>query len=258
MMSDIKIIVAMHKQYRLPKDEVYYPVHVGAAGKESIGCARDDSGENISAKNPNYCELTGLYWAWKNLKSDYLGLAHYRRYFASKKGGDKWERIATGADIEKALTKADIILPVKRNYFIETNYDQYVHAHNAADLDITREILQEKYPEYVSAFDGSMKRTSGHRFNMFVMRRDLADEYCAWLFDVLFELEKRLDISAYSAYDARVFGFVSERLMDVWIGTKKVRYTEMPVVFMEEINWWKKGTAFLKRKFLNEKYSASF
>lgn len=257
-MTDIKIIVAMHKPYKLPTDEIYYPVHVGAAGKESIGCTRDDTGVNISDKNPNYCELTGLYWAWKNLKSSYLGLAHYRRYFASKKSGDKWDCIASGSDIEKALSKADIILPVKRNYFIETNYAQYVHAHNAADLDITRKIIQEKYPEYISAFDSSMKRTSGHRFNMFVMRRDLADEYCSWLFDILFELEKRLDISSYNAYDARVFGFVAERLLDVWLETRKIRYIEMPVVFMEEINWWKKGTAFLKRKFMHEKYSASF
>lgn len=252
-MSDIKIIIAMHKPYKLPKDEIYYPVHVGAAGKKSIGCMRDDEGKNISVKNLNYCELTGLYWAWKNLESDYLGLVHYRRYFASKKRGDKWERIAKKSDIEKVLTKVDIILPNKRNYFIETNYGQYVHAHNAADLDITRRILLEKYPEYVSAFDRSMKQTSGHRFNMFVMHRRLADEYCAWLFGILFELEKQLDISAYSAYDARVFGFVAERLLDVWIDTKKVNYTEMPVLFMEEINWWKKGTAFLKRKFLHKK-----
>lgn len=93
-----------------------------------------------------------------------------------------------------------------------------------------------------------MKRTSGHKFNMLIMKRELLDDYCTWLFDLLFELEKRLDISAYSANDKRVFGFVSERLLDVWIGTNQIEYQEMPVLFMEKQNWLVKGKNFLKRK----------
>ena len=82
-----------------------------------------------------------------------------------------------------------------------------------------------------------MKKTSGHRFNMFIMKRDKLDSYCEWLFDILFELEARLDISEYSANDARVFGFVSERLLDVWIYTIDFEYKVIPYVFMEEQNW---------------------
>ena len=78
---DIKILVAVHKPYWMPADDVYLPLHVGKSGKEDIGFAGDDTGENISHKNANYCELTGLYWAWKNLAADYIGLCHYRRYF---------------------------------------------------------------------------------------------------------------------------------------------------------------------------------
>ncbi|MBQ3973839.1 MAG: DUF4422 domain-containing protein, partial [Lachnospiraceae bacterium] len=78
MAKTIKIIVASHKSYWMPEDPVYLPVQVGAAGKEDLGYVRDDSGDNISGKNVNYCELTGLYWAWKNLEADYIGLAHYR------------------------------------------------------------------------------------------------------------------------------------------------------------------------------------
>ena len=84
----IRMIVATHKPYWMPEDPVYLPVQVGAAGRESLGFQRDDEGENISAKNPNYCELTGLYWAWKNLDADYIGLVHYRRYFSGA-GTDK-------------------------------------------------------------------------------------------------------------------------------------------------------------------------
>lgn len=258
--ADIKIMIALHKPYRVAMDPVYYPVHVGAEGKpgfETEGAHAilpDNEGDNISVKNPNYCELTGLYYMWKNVPSDYLGLVHYRRYFGCGHDRDKWKRIADGAVIRRQLQKADIILPSPRNYVIETNYSQYIHAHHAVDLDTTRQIIEEKYPDYLSAYDRSMRETTGHRFNMFVMRRDLADQYCSWLFDILFELEQRLDISSYSVNDARVFGFVSERLIDPWIRTNHYSYTEMPVIDMEDVNWLKKGSAFVMRKIRGGKY----
>lgn len=249
-MSDIKIIIATHKSYQMPKDSMYLPIHVGAEGKADLGYLKDNSGDNISEKNANYCELTGLYWAWKNLDADYIGLAHYRRHFCLKSSkGDKWQKILTKEQLEPLLQKHNIILPNPRNYFIETNYDQYVHAHHAEDLDTTRQILQERYPDYLPIYDDYMKRTIGHRFNMFIMKKEIFDAYCSWLFEILFELEKRLDISDYSKNDARVFGFVSERLIDVWIENNKLSYLEMPVEFMEKENWLKKGSAFLKRKF---------
>lgn len=246
---DIKIIVATHKKYWMPDDPMYLPLHVGAEGKESIGYTPDNTGDNISGKNANYCELTGLYWAWKNLKADYIGLAHYRRHFSNgKQLGDKKDKVINQTELEKCLSEADILLPKPRNYWIETNYSQYAHAHHAIDLDTTRAIIQEKYPEYIKAYDESMKRTTGHRFNMFIMKKDKFDEYCEWLFDILFELENRLDISSYNKNDARVFGFVSERLLDIWLETKGYNYKTMPYVFMESQNWVIKGWNFLKRK----------
>ena len=248
MSSGIRILVAAHKLYKMPSDGIYLPIHVGASGKQPIpGFTTDDTGDNISSKNPNFCELTGLYWAWKNLSCDYLGLVHYRRHFRGNRG------IALESEIADVLREADVILPRKRNYFIETNRSQYVHAHHSVDLDETRRILEERYPDYVAAFDRSMESRSGHRFNMFVMRRDLADRYCKWLFDVLFELEQRLDISKYSVYDARVFGFVSERLLDVWIETNGIGFRELPVLNLESQHWPQKIANFLKRKFFGHK-----
>ena len=81
-MKNIKIIVATHKEYNMPSDDIYLPVQVGAEGKKDLGYQKDNIGNNISKKNPFFCELTGLYWAWKNLKADYIGLAHYRRHFS--------------------------------------------------------------------------------------------------------------------------------------------------------------------------------
>ena len=238
---DLRIVVAAHKPYPMPSGEAYLPMLVGAALRrieDNPPYQRDDEGENISARNPNYCELTGLYWAWKNLKADAIGLIHYRRHFK-----------ATPERIAALLERHDIILPRKRNYFIETNYSQYVHAHHAVDLDLTRTILAERHPECVPAFDRVMKRTSGHRFNMLVMKRNVLDAYCTWLFDILFELERRLDISSYSANDARVFGFVAERLLDVWLEAKGRDYSELPVRNLENQHWPRKIANFLLRKF---------
>ena len=252
---DIKIIVAAHKAYRFPTDAMYLPVHAGKAlhPELDLGFLGDDTGENISEKNPNFCELTCLYWAYQNLQAEYVGLAHYRRHFARPALSDKWQRILTKKQLEQLLKKAPVVLPKKRNYFIETNYQQYIHAHHKADLEQTENILREYYPEYLPAYEKCMASTKGHRFNMFVMRQDLFRDYCQWLFDILFQLEDRLDISHYSAYDARVFGFVAERLLDVWILTNQISYVEAPVCNMENQHWGKKILDFLKRKYLKKK-----
>lgn len=234
----MKLLVATHKPYPMPDGPAYLPIHVGAAGKPSIGFARDDEGDNISARNASFCELTGLYWAWKNLPGeDAIGLLHYRRHFR-----------VTPEEIADALEKFPCVLPKPRNYFIETTYSQYVHAHHAADLDTTRAILAERHPGFLDAFDATMKSTRGHRFNMLVMRRPLLDAYCTWLFDVLFELERRLDISSYSPYDARVFGFVGERLLDVYVTAQNIPYAEFPVRNLESQHWPRKILNFLLRK----------
>ena len=249
---NIALLVASHKEYDMPDDPMYMPIWVGARINPSKNYTPDNTGENISRKNKNYCELTAIYWAWKNLESDYIGLCHYRRYFKGKKRfpvNGKQIEILSKDETESLLDKYDVILPRKRNYYIETTYSQYVHAHHRIDLDTTRQIIEELYPEYVEMFDKLMNKTAGHKFNMFIMRRDIFDNYCDWLFSILFELERRLDISGYSVNDARVFGFVAERLLDVWIETNGISYGELPLVNCESQNWPKKGAAFLKRKF---------
>ena len=248
-MAELRIVVAAHKPYAMPSDPVYLPLQVGAAGHDPIsGFARDDEGKSISARNARWCELTGLYWAWRNLDADAIGLVHYRRLFKGAHG------IATGAELSALLEHHDAILPRRRNYFIESTYSQYAHAHHAQDLDMVRQIMLERHPGCLAAFDAAMMSSRGHRFNMLVMKRPMLNAYCEWLFDILFELERRLDISSYSPYDARVFGFVGERLLDVWLtGTsdgRSVRACELPVLHLESQHWPRKILAFLCRKFL--------
>ncbi len=255
--KDIKILVATHKSYWMPSDDVYLPLHVGRHGKADLGYTGDNIGDNISSKNANFCELTGLYWAWKNLQCEYIGLCHYRRYFAGKGSGesveDKRQRILTRGDYEELLEEYDVVLPKKRNYYIETVRSQYEHAHNKRDLHEVEKIICQMYPEYHESFNIVMSQTRLYILNMFVMRKALFDEYATWLFNILFELEKRIDISSYNQYEARVYGFLSERLFNVWLTKKQLRTVDVPVVFLEKQNWGKKIGKFLSRKFFGKR-----
>ena len=264
MEKNIKMIVATHKKYEMPKDLMYVPLQVGADGKEKItDYEQDNIGDNISSKNPYFCELTGLYWAWKNLDADYIGLSHYRRHFSLSKRlpkeiNERIEKVLNYMEVSKILDKVDIILPNKRKYYIENLYSHYKHTMYIEPLDKTGKIIEEKYPEYIEEFKKLQKRTSAHMFNMFIMKKEILDSYCEWLFDILFELEKRIDFTKYDIFHSRFFGRVSELLLDVWINTNNLKYEEVRVIDIEKVNWIKKGFSFLGAKFFGKKYSKSF
>ncbi len=263
-MKDVKVIVATHKEYQMPTDKLYLPLHVGAdSNKNKTSFKKDNTKDNISKKNPYFCELTGLYWAWKNLKNDYIGLVHYRRHFSLDKKKykteeEKFKHLLTLEEVNKLLEDTDVIVPKKRKYYIENLYDHYKHTMYIEPLDETRKIIKKKYPKYLDEFDKLHKRTSAHMFNMFIMKKDILNDYCTWLFDILFELEKKIDSSKYDAFHARFYGRISELLLDVYLNTNGINYKEVKVIDMQRINWWKKGTSFLKAKFLGKKYDKSF
>lgn len=228
-MIDLRIVVATHKEYDIPEKEYLLPVHAGASiSNIDLPYQKDNVGINISNKNKNYCELTALYWAYKNLKADYIGLCHYRRYFDLD-------------DID--ISKYEVILPKKRHYYIETVYDQFKHAHGSIGLDTVRNILNRDYPDYIDSFDKQMNQRSLHIYNMFIMKYDLFIDYCDFLFDVLEKTEKELgDVD-------RLYGYLGERLLDVYLDKKNIEYKEVKVINTENINWIKKGYNFLKRKY---------
>lgn len=259
----IKVIVATHKKYVMPEDSMYLPIHVGRENKQDLGYTGDNTGDNISLKNPYYCELTGMYWAWKNIEADYLGLSHYRRHFTNskripKKEKQKFKILLNKEQAEKILKNTDIILPKARKYYIENLYDHYKHTMHIEPLDETRKIMEEQCPEYLVEFDKLHKRTSAHMFNMFIMKKEYYDKYCEWMFNILFELEKRIDPKQYDSFHARYLGRISELLLDIWINTNNLKYQEVKVIDMQNVNWLKKGTAFLTAKFTGKKYGKSF
>ncbi|MBR3180620.1 DUF4422 domain-containing protein [Candidatus Saccharibacteria bacterium] len=262
-MKDIKVFVATHKKYQMPLDSIYLPIQVGAHKKESLGYVRDDLGYNISSKNPFFCELTGLYWAVNNFDADYIGLVHYRRHFSETKAHEKesskrLKHALSGERINELLKETDIILPKKRNYYIENLYDHYKHTMYIEPLDEAGKIIEYYYPEFYPEFKRLKKRTSAHMFNMIIAKKSILEDYCNWLFDILFKLEERIDMSVYDDFHARFYGRVSELLLDVYINTKGLSYKEVPVLDVEKVDWFKKGFAFLSAKFTGRKYAKSF
>lgn len=238
---NIEIFVAGHKASAQLSDNIFIPIHVGRAGREASFCEiGDDTGDNISSKNDSFCELTALYWIWKNTRnSDYVGLFHYRRHlnfsakdtFENEWGVTEYESLTqsyidtnnlTASGVESAIQGYDIILPRKwdvRNAHSSSMYDHYNKGpeHFIRDYDAALEVLKNKYPEY-SAFVKNVNNShQGYFTNMFVMKRDIFDKYCEWLFDILFELEKNLDISTYSLQERRIFGYLSEWLFNIFI-----------------------------------------
>jgi len=275
MAQKVNVIIATHKKYNMPKDKMYVPVHVGAEGKTDengnpldLGYIKDNTGENISKKNASFCELTGLYWAWKNLDSDYIGLAHYRRHFSLNKiSKEPFDNVLKSDELLPLTNKYSVFVPKKRKYYIETLYSHYEHTHYAEHLDITKQIISEKYPDYLDSCEKVYNRTYGFMFNMMIMRKDLFNSYCQWLFDILFELETRIGEKAkeLSFFQGRFYGRVSEIIFNVWIDQqlktgviKDSEIKEVPCIYTEKIAWGRKIKSFIMAKFGHRKYEGSF
>lgn len=257
---DIKILVATHKEAELPKDGVYLPVHVGKAlhPDKELGYQSDAEGDNISVKNPYYCELTAVYWAWKNLKADYIGLSHYRRHFCLKRKKDDWSSILTGKEAEALCKDYDLVLPKMRKLYIETVYSHYDHTFDGKQFDNARLIISDVCPEYLPFFDKAMRRRCEHLFNMFIMKRELFNQYCEWLFPILEKLESCYDLKNMDPFQARLVGRVSERLLDVWVMKNELRYKEIDYIYFGKKNFHKKVLGFIMAKFFGKKYTQSF
>ncbi len=243
-MSNIKIFVCAHKEVPLPQHPYFLPIQAGAALHDTIkGYQPDNEGDNISIKNPHFCELTCHYWAWKNLKNvDIIGLNHYRRYFDFKK---KWPHFSadkhfiqtddflnnnyTFPNLEKLLSKNDIILPIARHWRV-SNTQQYGEYHIAKDWEMLRQIIKERHPEYMQAFEKTMDHSNKSvGYNMFITHWDNFDAYSEWLFDILFEVERRVP-PIDDPIQSRIYGYMSERLINVFCEYHHLKIKSIPLI----------------------------
>lgn len=249
----IDILVATHKDVKTPVGLIYTPIFVGSSlhSKVPENFKPDNIGDNISELNPHFNELTAVYWAWKNDFSDVIGLTHYRRFFRSPEAFSR--ELLDSKQVSSLLEKSNVVLPKKRHYYVETMESHYYHSHDPQGLDILKEVMRLQSLKYRKAFDKVLNARSAHMFNMFIMPRGLFNQYCDWIFPILFEVDRRIDYTVLDGNEVRAVGFVSELLMDVWVESNKVTYSEVPVYFVGSQHWVKKIIRFLLNKVLGRK-----
>lgn len=244
----MQIYIAAHKEFNIPDNKIYKAIIVGNNEVDLPNSLRDNSGDNISHLNYAYCELTALYWIWKNSNDDIVGLVHYRRYF---KGVDGF---ITQGEVASLMLNYDIILPKKRNYIITDIKTHYGKAHYGQDLKRIRDLIIELEPDYLPSFDNVMSSRSISLYNMFLAKHEIISRYCNWLFPILDKFFISINLDDYDNYQKRVVGFISERLFNVWVNhsidPKKIKY--LNVINTEGEPKIKKGIALLKRQFFSK------
>lgn len=246
--TNTKIIVCCHKPDIWKSNEVYFPIQGGKAISEiNLGIQGDDTGENISHKNKTYCELTSIYWAWKNLKDvDYIGLCHYRRYFDFKGRGSAFvdftpiktnkfnELNFSTPDFNKLFTNYDIVLAKPRTYPTSI-YVDYCIAHFSEDAKSLESIIIKKYPEYkISIYKLFHQSNKISHYNMFIMKWKTFDSYCHWLFDILHEAEIEINTSNYSEEQKRIWGYMGERLLLLYTYHNNLNVKYYPVYYIND------------------------
>lgn len=249
-MENIKIIVCCHKDDIKAMSDVFLPLHVGKAiSDKELYITCDNDGENISAKNLNYCELTGVYWAWKNLRNvDYIGLCHYRRYFDFNDVGrssfpittlptDRFEstNLSLTTEVLDLLRQGYIILPKEWNLRTSV-YLNYCEIHYSHDFRVMGDVIKELSPErYADAIRLTMLNSNRLiPFNMFIMSRSQFNNYCEWLFLILEEIERRIDIRNYDSEQQRIFGYMGERMLNIYLKAEQLKYKQYPILMFSE------------------------
>lgn len=225
-----KIFTMTHKPFSKPTSDVYIPLQVGRALNNDLGYLCDNTGDNISNQNPYFSELTGIYWLWKNYPDtdENIGICHYRRFFMN----DQW-KILDNDDYEAILSDYDII--TSKAMYADCPYaDYYAKGHFKKDLDIEAEVVKELYPDDYPYFEKVMQNNKYYFGNLCVTSNKIFKEYCAWMFPILFEVQKRVDISNYDQHQKRIFGFLSEQLLLVYITARNLKVYECPVGISDE------------------------
>ncbi len=198
--------------YALP--EWICPVSAGAAlGSEDQMTDRDDDGDNISVKNGNYCELTALYWMWKNRlqdsheyakKAEYYGLYHYRRILD----------ISQEDVLRLQENKIDAVLPFPTVHEPDI-FEHHTRYLKEADWQAMMEALEELHPEYAKAYPEILAQPYFYNYNILAAKSSVLQEYCAWLFPILERTEQLSSPKGWERSD-RYIGYLGENLLTLY------------------------------------------
>lgn len=173
----------------------------------------DNTGDNISKKNVQFCELTGLYWIWKHATEDIVGLVHYRRHFTIP---EDWQDRMEYHNI-------DVILPLPL-YVAPSVEGNFKSRHIASDWDFMLEYLKaNKTDDYEKASHFFKETALYSPCNMFIMKKEVLDELCSWLFPILFAVAENGGTKD-DSYLNRYPGFISERLITYYFDKNRLNY----------------------------------
>lgn len=223
------IFTMTHKAFTPPVDPMFVPIQVGRALGKDLGYIGDDTGDSISKWNPYFSELTGMYWVWKNFRTEgNVGLCHYRRFLIHENGN-----VITEREYDKLLETYDLVT-TKQVVLNNSYYDGYAVNHHIRDLIETGNVIREFYPEYHEEFERIVHGNKTYFGNMIVCKKELFDAYSEWLFGILFRVKERVDVEHYDNYRKRVFGFISEILLLVYATHHKLAVKECKVGMPEE------------------------
>ena len=225
----------------------FVPLHVGAAlAKRDHGMVRDDAGDTISTRNPRYCEMTGIYWVWRNVDlPDHVGFLHYRRFFDFRPGREREveedgfvkeirltpkvveEYGLDAGTIGGLLKDCDGLLPKPfdvRAHGYRSVRDQYrsFPQHIDAHLDLLAGIMERRGANDARALREVLDGPTFYANNMFVFSADLFRRYCEWIFPILDELDERIDLRGLDRQQRRAVGYLAERLMSVFVRAEEL------------------------------------
>ena len=217
----VKIFVVAHKAFEMPEGESLVPIHVGKNLLD--GMIGDDTGDNISEKNPSYCEMTAHYWIWKNVRDcDYVGVCHYRRYF----GID-----ITDKNITVVMENNDVLL-VEPSWHIDSVYAYFAKFMGAENMTILWKVMKKLYPEYVRTLEQICDGVKFYPFNMLLCRKSMFDEYAEWMFSILGECEKFVKPSPYTN-GRRSMAYMAELLTGLFFIHRGLRIKSVPYYMKE-------------------------
>ena len=245
--NNVDIFVETHKNFNCPVTNGIYKIiknYDVEITNTNLQILSDDSGDNIHGRDDNFSEMTMHYWLWKNYDiKDYIGICHYRRYF------DFMDDVP---NFDELFKDYDIILPkqIKSPF---TNAQQYAMYHNIFDLEVISMIIKDLFPKYYdSHIETLCNKCSMHPCNMFITKKETFNDMMNFVFTICFEFENRMNLhnsndyinhinknkSLYLKdfypnntvqYQARILGFISERLLEIYYNYNNLKIKEYDV-----------------------------
>lgn len=250
----MKVYVVTHEPISIDLPPDYELFQVGAAVNGAFCEHNDAVGEdNISVKNPNYCELTAAYWIWKNdHENDIVGLMHYRRFLTRSILSNSIKHLIDENTVIRNLRKYDFLAPKRMEMIPNVKKQMLDGAVRHESFDILEQVVCDLYPDYKSAFTRVFYGSKTYICNIFIARKKDCDEYYSWLFSIFDEMEKYVDMSGYSTQEQRLYGYLSERLFTVYAIKNNKRVKEFRMLTLPGHSFAKRIINGLKNKLKNK------